>query len=65
VELDKPPNLQFGDVEVILSQSVKVLGVTLDIRLVMDEYISGVMIKAFKAYTALQTIKGVRPKQIR
>jgi hypothetical protein len=64
-ELDNPPNLQFGNAEVTVSQSVKVLGVTLDTRLVMDEHISRVMTKVFKAGTSLQAIKGVRLKQMR
>jgi hypothetical protein len=63
--LDEPLNLSFGDAEVTLSLSVKVLGVTLDIRLVMDKHISKVMTKGVKACTLLQAIKGVRPRQIR
>jgi hypothetical protein len=63
--LDEPPNLSFSDAEVTPSPSVKVLRVTLDTRLVIDEHISKVMTKGVKAYTLLQAIKGVRLRQIR
>jgi hypothetical protein len=44
---------------------VKVLGVTLDTKLAMDEHISKVTTKGFKACLSLQAIKGVRPTQMR
>jgi hypothetical protein len=44
---------------------VKVLGVILDTKLVIDEHISKATTKGFKAYLSLQAIKGVRPTQIR
>jgi len=59
--LNDPPNLRFSDIEITLSQSVKVLRVTLDTKLAMDEHISKVTIKGFKACLSLQAIKGVRP----
>jgi hypothetical protein len=65
VSLDKPPNLLFSNAEVTPSPSVKVLGVTLDTRLAMDEHISKVTTKGVKACTTLQAIKGVRPRQMR
>jgi hypothetical protein len=60
-----PPNLRFGDTEIIPSQSVKVLRVTLDVKLAMDERISRVTTKGLQACLALQAIKGVRPTQMR
>ena len=51
--LDDPPNLRFGDTEITLSQSVKVLGVTLDTELKMDEHISKAIAKGFKACLSL------------
>jgi hypothetical protein len=60
-----PPNLCFSNTEIAPSQSVKVLGVTLDAKLTMDEHISRVTIKGIKACLSLQAIKGVRPAQIR
>jgi ribonuclease HI len=47
------------------SLNVKVLGATLDTRLAMDEHISRVATKGFKACMSLQAIKGLRPKQMR
>ena len=46
--LNDPPNLRFGDTEITPSQSVKVLGVTLDTKLAMDEHISKVTIEGLK-----------------
>jgi len=63
--LNDPHNLRFGDTEITPSQSVKVLGVTLDTKLAMDEHISKVTIEGFKAFLSLQAIKGVRPTQMR
>jgi ribonuclease HI len=63
--LENPSNLRFGNKEIMPSQSVKVLGVTLDARLSMDEHISRVTTKGIKACLSLQAIKGVRPKQMR
>jgi protein-disulfide isomerase-like protein with CxxC motif len=40
--LDDHPNLRFVDVKITPSESVKVLGVTLDTKLAMDENISRV-----------------------
>ena len=62
--LDDPPNLRFGDTEITPNQSVKVLGVTLDTELKMDEHISKATAKGFKACLSLQAIKGVRPTQM-
>jgi hypothetical protein len=44
---------------------VKVLGVTLDTKLAMDEHISKVTTKGFRACLSLQAMKGVRPTQMR
>jgi ribonuclease HI len=63
--LDNPSNLRFSNKEITPSQSVKVLGVTLDARLSMDEHVSRVTTKGLKACLSLQAIKGVRPKQMR
>jgi len=51
--LNDPPNLRFSDTEITLSQSVKVLGVTLDTKLAIDEHISKVTTKGFKACLSL------------
>ena len=63
--LDDHPDPRFGNVEITPSQSAKVCSATLDTRLAMDEHVSRVMTKGFRACLVLQTIKGVRPKQMR
>jgi hypothetical protein len=50
---NNPPNLRFGDTEIAPSQSVKVLRVTLDVKLAMDEHISRVTTKGLQACLAL------------
>jgi ribonuclease HI len=62
---EPPSDLRFGDADIAPSQSVKVLGVTLDVKLAMDEHIARVSTKGLRACLALQAIKGVRPKQMR
>jgi hypothetical protein len=63
--LDDLPNLRFGDTEITPSQSVKVLGVTLDTKLTIYEHISRATAKGFKACLSLHAIKGVRPTQMK
>lgn len=46
--LDDPPKLCFSDTEITPSQSVKVLGITPDTKLTMDEHISKVTAKGLK-----------------
>jgi hypothetical protein len=46
-------------------KSVKVLGVVLDKKLGMDEYIARVVQKGTAACLSLQAIKGTRPAQMR
>ena len=50
---EEPPNLRFGDADITPSLSVKVLEVTLDVKLAMDEHISRVSTKGLRAYLAL------------
>ena len=57
--------LQFGDTTILPQGSVKVLGITLDKKLAMDEHISRVITKGTRACFALQAIKGTRPAQMR
>lgn len=51
--------------EILPQQSVKVLGVTLDKKLAMDEHLSRVINKGTRACLSLQAIKGTRPAQMR
>jgi hypothetical protein len=62
---EEPPNLRFCEVDITPSPSVKVLGVTLDVKLAMDEHISRVTTKGLRACLTLRAIKGVRPTQMR
>ena len=57
--------LQFGDTTILPRESIKVLGVTLDKKLAMDEHISRVVTKGTRACFSLQAIKGTRPAQMR
>ena len=50
---EEPPNLRFDDTDITPSLSVKVLGVTLNVKLVIDEYISRVSIKGLRVYLTL------------
>jgi hypothetical protein len=50
---EEPPNLRFCEVDITSSPSVKVLGVTLDVKLAMDEHISRVTIKGLQACLTL------------
>jgi hypothetical protein len=50
---ENPPNLRFGDADIMPSLSVKVLGVTLNIKLAMDEHISRVSTKGLRACLTL------------
>ena len=46
-------------------ESVKILGVTLDTKLRMDTHISKVVVRAMAKCIALQSVKGLRPRQMR
>lgn len=46
-------------------ESVKILGVTLDTKLRMDTHISKVVVRAMAECIALQSVKGLRPRQMR
>jgi hypothetical protein len=54
-----------GGKDILLQNSVKVLGVTLHQKLAMDEHISRVVTKGTQACLSLQAVKGVRPAQMR
>ena len=57
--------ITFGGKSILPQDSVKVLGVTLDQKLAMDEHISRVVTKGTQACLSLQAVKGVRPAQMR
>jgi ribonuclease HI len=57
--------VQFNGTAILPQQSVKVLGVTLDKKLAMDEHLSRVIKKGTRACLSLQAIKGTRPAQMR
>jgi hypothetical protein len=57
--------VQFGDTTILPQGSVKVLGVTLNKKLAMDEQLSRVITKGTRACFSLQAIKGTRPAQMR
>ncbi|KAI6882193.1 hypothetical protein KC363_g5597 [Hortaea werneckii] len=57
--------LNFQGTEIHPQESLKVLGVTLDTRLKMDTHISKVTAKALGKCIALQSVKGLRPRQMR
>lgn len=57
--------IYFGGNAILPQGSVKVLGVTLDKKLAMDEHIANMTRKGTYACTALQAIKGTRPAQLR
>ena len=56
--------ISFGGKDILPQNSVKVLGVTLDQKLAMDEHISRVVTKGTQACLSLQAVKGVRPAQV-
>jgi hypothetical protein len=64
-EKDDTRVLQFGDTTILPQGSVKVLGVTLDKKLAMNEHLSRVITKGITACFSLQAIKGTRPAQVR
>ena len=57
--------VHFNGTAILPQQSVKVLGVTLDKKLAMDEHLSRVINKGTRACLSLQAIKGTRPAQMR
>lgn len=57
--------IRFNNITVLPQQTVKVLGVTLDKKLAMDEHLSRVINKGTRACLSLQAIKGTRPAQMR
>ena len=57
--------LTFGGQRISPSATVKVLGVTLDSKLTMDEHIAQVASRAMGKCMALRKIRGVRPIQMR
>jgi ribonuclease HI len=57
--------LVFGNKTIAPKQSVKILGVTLDSGLSMNEHVSKVVSKAIGKCMALRKIRGVRPAQMR
>lgn len=57
--------LRFGNDVITPQRSVKVLGVTLDKKLTMTTHITKVANKAMYACISLQSIKGLRPNQMR
>jgi hypothetical protein len=64
-EADDTRTVQFKGTVILPQQSVKVLGVTLDKKLAMDEHLSRVIKKGTRACLSLQAIKGTRPAQMR
>lgn len=62
-EADDSRAVRFNGIAILPQQSVKVLGVTLDKRLAMDEHLSRVINKGTRACLSLQAIKGTRPVQ--
>ena len=59
------PSLNFQGTEIYPQESVKILGVTLDTKLRMDTHISKATTKALGKCIALQSVKGLRPRQMR
>jgi hypothetical protein len=57
--------LSFQGKEIYPKDYVKILGVTLDTKLRMDTHISKVSTKALAKCMALQSVKGIRPRQMR
>jgi hypothetical protein len=55
----------FDGNEILPQKSVKVLGLTLDKKLGMDEHIARVIRKGTQACLSLQAVKGMRPAQLR
>jgi len=64
-ETDDSVAVQLNKIAILPQQSVKVLGVTLDKKLAMDEHLSSVIKKGTRACLSLQAIKGTRPAQMR
>ena len=58
-------HLVFGNKTIAPKQSVKILGVTLDSGLSMNEHVSKAVSKAIGKCMALRKIRGVRPAQMR
>jgi len=55
----------FGDKTIAPKRTVKILGVTLDSGLSMNEHVSKAVAKATGKCMALRKIRGVRPAQMR
>lgn len=55
----------FGNKTIALKQSVKILGVTLDSGLSMNEHVSKAVSKAIRKCIALRKIRGIRLVQMR
>jgi hypothetical protein len=62
---DDSKPIWFDGNEIYPQQSVKVLGLTLDKKLGMDEHIARAVRKGTQACLSLQTIKGMKPTQLR
>jgi len=62
---DNTRAVYFGGTAIMPQSSVKVLRVTLDKKLAMDEHISRVTTKGIQACLSLQAIEGTRPAQMR
>lgn len=64
---DRGPSnhLVFGNKTIAPKRTVKVLGVTLDSGLTMNEHVSKAVAKAIAKCMALRKIRGVRPAQMR
>jgi hypothetical protein len=58
-------HLVFGNKTIAPKKSVKILGVTLDSGLSMNEHVSKAVSKAIGKCMALRKIRGVRPAQMR
>jgi hypothetical protein len=65
VGADDTRAVHFNGTAILPQQSVKVLGVTLDKKLAMDEHLSRVINKGIRACLSLQAIEGTRPAQMR
>jgi ribonuclease HI len=57
--------LNFQGQVICPKESLKILGVTLDTKLRMDMHISKVVVRAMTKCIALQSVKGLRPRQMR
>jgi hypothetical protein len=55
----------FSNKTIALKRSVKILSLTLDFRLFMNEHMSKAVAKAIGKCMALREIRGVRPAQMR